>query len=78
MEHGTMGLIITSDEGLQGWTDSDFVGDTRDTHSTTGMVLTMYGGAITWQSRLQPTIARSACEAEYMAACAGSYEALWV
>ena len=37
----------------------------------------MYGGSITWQSRLQPTIARSTCEAEYIAASAGCHEARW-
>jgi hypothetical protein len=79
--HGTWNLGIvygTSDVGLQGWTDADFMGDTRDTRSTTGMVFTMFGGAVTWQSRLQPTIARSTCEAEYMAAAAGCQEALWL
>ena len=50
--HGTWSLGIvygTNDIGLQGWTDADFMGDTRDTRSTTGMVFTMYGGAVTWQ-----------------------------
>ena len=77
--HETWNLGImydTSDADLQGWTDADFMGDTRDTRSTTGMVFTMYAGAVTWQSRLQPTIARSTCEAEYMAASAGCQEAL--
>ena len=54
------------------------MGDSRDTRSTTGMVFTMYGVAVTWQSRLQPTIARSTCEAEYMAAAAGCQEAQWL
>ena len=43
--HGTWNLGIvygTSDVGLQGWTDADFMGDTRDTRSTTGMVFTMF------------------------------------
>ena len=68
----------TSDATLQVYIDADFMGDTRDTRNTTGMVLTMYGGAVTWQSRLQPTISRSTCEAEYMAAAAGCQEALWL
>ena len=42
------------------------------------MLFTLYGGAISWQSRLQPTIARSTCEAEYMAANAGCLEAMWL
>ena len=79
--HGTWNYGITygaSDQGLVGWTDSDFMGDVRDTRSTTGMVFTLYGGAVSWQSRLQPTIARSTCEAEYMAANAGCLEAMWL
>ena len=79
--HGTWNYAIvygTDNMGLQGWTDADFIGDTRDTRSTTGMVFTMYGGAVTWQSRLQPTIASSTCEADYMAAAAGCQEALWL
>ena len=35
-----LGIVYgTSDMGLQGWTDADFMGDTRDTRNTTGMVL---------------------------------------
>ena len=64
----------TSDVGLQGWTEADFMQDIRDTHNITGI----YGGAVTWQSPLQPTIASSTYEAEYMAASAGCHEALWL
>ena len=42
--HGTWNLAIfygTSDVGLQGYTDSDFMGDSRDTRSTTGYGLSM-------------------------------------
>ena len=79
--HGTWNHGITygtSDEGLLGWTDSDFMGDIWDTRSNTGMLFTLYGGAVSWQSRLQSTIARSTCEAEYMAANAGCLEAMWL
>ena len=79
--HGTWGHGIiygSSSQGLVGYSDSDFMGDSRDTRSTTGMLFTLYGGAVSWQSRLQPTIARSTCEAEYMAANAACLEALWL
>ena len=78
--HGTWnyGIVYaTSHAGLQGWTDEDSMGDTRGTRTTTGIIFTMYDGAIIWQSRLQLTIARSTCEAEYMAASAGCHVALW-
>ena len=52
--------------------------DSRDTRSTTGMVFTLYGCAISWQSRLQPTIASSTCEAVYMVANAACLEVMWL
>ena len=57
----------SSGEGIRGWTDPDFMGDARDTRSTTDMLFTLNGGAINGQSRLEPTIARSTREVEYMA-----------
>lgn len=38
----------------------------------------MSGGAISWSSKLQPTVAVSTSEAEYMAAAKAVREALWL
>ncbi|GLI61382.1 hypothetical protein VaNZ11_003750 [Volvox africanus] len=38
----------------------------------------MNGTAIGWKSRLQPTVATSSVEAEYMAAASTTREALWI
>ena len=36
------------------------------------------GGAVTWNSKKQPTVALSSMEAEYMALAAATCEALWL
>ena len=49
--------------------------DTR--RSTTGYISFMSGCPISWQSRLQTSVALSSMEAEYMAASAATQEAMW-
>ena len=38
----------------------------------------MFGAAISWKSKLQPTVALSTSEAEYMAMTTGAQELLWI
>ena len=67
-----------SDEPLVGYCDADYAGDVDSRRSTTGYVFLMYGGAASWSSRLQPTVAASTVEAEYMSAAQAGKEALWL
>eukprot|EP00253_Pinus_taeda_P008986 PITA_08986 len=46
--------------------------------STTGYVFTLVGGAISWMSKLQETIALSTTEAEYIDALDAIKEAIWL
>jgi Reverse transcriptase (RNA-dependent DNA polymerase) len=80
-------LMGTRDEGIiYGVGDLEPViyvdaswGDDPDTgRSTTGYVVMMAGGAISWGSKLQQTVALSSTEAEYMALCAATQEAIHV
>ena len=52
--------------------------DMDTSRSTFGYVMTYAGGAVSWQSRLQKTIALSTTEAEYMAAVEADKEVLWM
>ncbi|KAJ9520180.1 hypothetical protein QJQ45_030103 [Haematococcus lacustris] len=72
------GLLFGGVSGLQGYSDADYAGDKDTARSTTGYLFTLNGGAISWSSRLQPTVAMSTAEAEYMAASSAAKEALWL
>lgn len=63
---------------LEGYCDADWGNDKDTRRSTTGYVFQLAGGSISWASKLQPTVALSSTEAEYMALSAGVQEALYL
>lgn len=62
---------------FHGFCDSDWGADIDDRRSVTGYVFMLGGGAVSWQSKKQPTVALSSVEAEYMAATQATREAMW-
>ncbi|KAJ9541041.1 hypothetical protein OSB04_027547 [Centaurea solstitialis] len=58
--------------------DASFQTDRDDFRSQSGYVFTLNGGAISWKSSKQDTIADSTTEAEYIAACDAAKEAVWL
>ena len=58
--------------------DADHAANKDDRRSVTGYAFLLAGGPVSWQSKTQPTVALSSMEAEYMAACAATQEALWL
>ena len=56
--------------------DSDWASVLEHRKSTSGFVFTIAGGAVAWASKRQPVIALSTAEAEYVAACEATMEAM--
>ncbi|KXZ41531.1 hypothetical protein GPECTOR_411g255 [Gonium pectorale] len=75
-----LGLVFGGDGKpvVTAFSDSDWAGDLDTRRSTTGFVFVFNGAAVSWRSRLQPTVAASSVEAEYMAASSATREALWL
>lgn len=71
-------MFVYSGEELSitGYTNSDFQKDRDDRRSISGSVFTFGGGAVVWRSIKQQCVANYTMEAEYVAACEASMEAV--
>ena len=58
--------------------DADHGGDRDNKRSTSGMIVKMGTGAISWASRLQTIATLSTTEAEYVSAVSAAQEMLWL
>ena len=65
-------LVVT------GYTDASFQTDPDDSKSQSGYVYTINGGAVSWKSSKQDTVADSTTEAEYIAASEAAKEGVWM
>ena len=61
-----------------GYTDASFQTDHDDFKSHSGYVFCLNGGAVSWKSSKQETVANSTTEAEYIAASNAAKEAVWI
>lgn len=60
------------------YSDSDWANDEDSRRSRTGYIVTVSGGAVSWQTKMQKTVALSSCEAELYALCECVKELLWL
>uniref|UniRef100_I1NVI3 Retrovirus-related Pol polyprotein from transposon TNT 1-94 n=1 Tax=Oryza glaberrima TaxID=4538 RepID=I1NVI3_ORYGL len=67
-----------TDKGLVGYVDSDFAADLDKRRSLTGYVFTIGSCAVSWKATLQPVVAQSTTEAEYMAIVEACKESVWL
>jgi hypothetical protein len=63
---------------LEGYTDSDWAGNSLDRKSTTGFCTFIGGNLVTWKSKKQTVVARSSAEAEYRAMASTACELIWL
>ncbi|XP_031263342.1 receptor-like protein EIX1 [Pistacia vera] len=63
---------------LVGYVDADFAGDRDSRKSTTAYYFTLGGNCVSWKAQLQPLVALSTTEAEYVAVLDAFKEATWL
>lgn len=80
--NGTRNLRLTYRSGgsntLEGFTDADWATSAVDRRSVAGYIFTLAGGAISWSSAKQRSVATSSMESEYMALAHATKEAIWL
>ena len=79
---GTMDLKLTyspsnSSYPFQAWTDADHGGNPDNGRSTSGYILKIGTGAVSWSSKLQNIVTLSTTEAEFIAATSAGTEVIW-
>ena len=83
-------LHSTKDEGIlmpagkrnatmiHAYSDADFANDETSRKSITGMITLVNGAPVQWLAKQQPVVAKSTCEAEYIAAAETTAHTLWL
>ena len=61
---------------IEGFVDADFGGDVDIRRSTMRFIFSMHGGSISWRSFLQPIMALSTTEVEYIRVIEAAKESL--
>src|SRR5258705_689288 len=65
-------------EGFIAFADADWAGDKISCKSVTGFAILLAGGAVSWVSRKQKTVALSSTGAEYMAISDTCHQIIWI
>ncbi|XP_063634664.1 uncharacterized protein LOC134805278 [Cydia splendana] len=65
-------------EIINAYSDSDYAGDPKTRRSTSGSVLMIANGPVSWASKRQPIVSLSSTEAEFIAAAECCKEALYL
>ncbi|RWS05910.1 gag-pol polyprotein-like protein, partial [Dinothrombium tinctorium] len=73
------GITFSGNENtIFGYCDADYANDIDTRRSTSGCVIMMNGGAVSWLSQKQRSVALSTTESEYISACTSAKEIVWL
>ena len=71
-------LYLHTGSTLVGWTNVDWASDQTNQRSISGHIFMLAGGAISWMSKQQSTVAMLSMHAEYIVAMEASKELVWL
>ena len=71
-------MYTMGQSGLVGYTDADWANDRFNRRSISGYAFMYSGGAVSWSSKQQSTVATSSTHAKYIAAAEASKELVWL
>ncbi len=71
-------MYTMGESKLVGYTDADWANDHLNHQSISGFAFLYSGGAMSWSSKQQSTVATSSMHAEYIAAAEASKELVWL
>ena len=76
----TLGITYSGgSDQLDGFSDADFATSDPDRRRvTSGYVFRLWGGAISWQSKKQPSVSLATGDAEYVALAQAARELMWL
>ena len=74
----TFGNKTAGGGALLAYSDADFAANLDDRRSTTGVLLMLNGGPVSWKSQRQSCVSLSTTESEYVAAAAAAKEVVWM
>ncbi len=78
LSHGITFGASANSNCLQAFSDADFASSLDDRRSTSGVILVLNGGPVSWKSQRQKCISLSTTESEYVAATAAAKEVVWM
>ncbi|XP_042000497.1 secreted RxLR effector protein 161-like [Salvia splendens] len=77
-DFGLLFCTMEDEDELVGYCDADYVANVDSRKSQSAYIFKLFGTAVSWRSNLQPVVALSTTEAEYISLAEAVKEAKWL